>query len=194
MSRSSKGGFDDPNLPAESCDLVFLSSVYKEIDSRVAFMKSPTHSRIQAQTGDSGVSDERAVAGTTAKVSSGGTAGDRRTQKLPASTSSNSLISCPENTFWCLKADAQAPPRVGGAASNSRKLCYPHRLPATARAGCGRTRRGRWLVGVNCAPWSSYTVRRADSDHCCSWSNTPWRKAHPRGDWSVSRPHRFHVR
>lgn len=31
--------FDDPALPAACCDLVFLGSVYKEIDGRVAFMK-----------------------------------------------------------------------------------------------------------------------------------------------------------
>lgn len=30
--------FDDPSLPEACCDLVFLSSVYKEIDGRVAYM------------------------------------------------------------------------------------------------------------------------------------------------------------
>jgi len=33
------GGFDDPRLPEACCDLVFLSSVYKEIDARVAYMR-----------------------------------------------------------------------------------------------------------------------------------------------------------
>jgi arsenite methyltransferase len=32
-------GFDDPSLPARSCDLVFFSSVYKEIEGREAYMK-----------------------------------------------------------------------------------------------------------------------------------------------------------
>jgi ubiquinone/menaquinone biosynthesis C-methylase UbiE len=32
-------GFDDPGLPAQSCDLAFFSSVYKEIDDRVEYMK-----------------------------------------------------------------------------------------------------------------------------------------------------------
>jgi len=32
-------GFDDPGLPAQSCDLAFFSSVYKEIDGRVEYMK-----------------------------------------------------------------------------------------------------------------------------------------------------------
>lgn len=31
--------FDDPSLPEACCDLVFLSSVYKEIDGRVAYME-----------------------------------------------------------------------------------------------------------------------------------------------------------
>jgi arsenite methyltransferase len=31
--------FDDPSLPDACCDLVFLSSVYKEIDGRVAYME-----------------------------------------------------------------------------------------------------------------------------------------------------------
>lgn len=30
-------GFDDPGLPPASCDLIFLSSVYKEIDARVEY-------------------------------------------------------------------------------------------------------------------------------------------------------------
>jgi FkbM family methyltransferase len=32
-------GFDDPGLPERSCDLAFFSSVYKEIDGRVAYMR-----------------------------------------------------------------------------------------------------------------------------------------------------------
>ena len=32
-------GFDDPGLPEACCDLVFFSSVYKEIDGRVAYMR-----------------------------------------------------------------------------------------------------------------------------------------------------------
>ncbi len=31
--------YDDPMLPAACCDLVFFSSVYKEIDARVAYME-----------------------------------------------------------------------------------------------------------------------------------------------------------
>ncbi len=31
--------FDDPSLPEACCDLVFFSSVYKEIDARVAYMQ-----------------------------------------------------------------------------------------------------------------------------------------------------------
>jgi ubiquinone/menaquinone biosynthesis C-methylase UbiE len=31
--------FDDPSLPEACCDLVFFSSVYKEIDARVAYME-----------------------------------------------------------------------------------------------------------------------------------------------------------
>jgi arsenite methyltransferase len=31
--------FDDPSLPEACCDLVFLSSVYKEIDERIAYME-----------------------------------------------------------------------------------------------------------------------------------------------------------
>jgi arsenite methyltransferase len=31
--------FDDPDLPEACCDLVFFSSVYKEIDGRVAYME-----------------------------------------------------------------------------------------------------------------------------------------------------------
>jgi ubiquinone/menaquinone biosynthesis C-methylase UbiE len=31
--------FDDPSLPEACCDLVFFSSVYKEIDERVAYME-----------------------------------------------------------------------------------------------------------------------------------------------------------
>lgn len=34
-----RGAFDHPNLPAAACDWVFLSSVYKEIDGRVAYMR-----------------------------------------------------------------------------------------------------------------------------------------------------------
>lgn len=34
-----RGGFDDPGLPEPCCDLVFFSSVYKEIDGRVAYMR-----------------------------------------------------------------------------------------------------------------------------------------------------------
>jgi FkbM family methyltransferase len=34
-----EGAFDDPNLPADSCDLVFFSSVYKEIDDRILYME-----------------------------------------------------------------------------------------------------------------------------------------------------------
>ena len=32
-------GFDDPGLSEQSCDLAFFSSVYKEIDDRVEYMK-----------------------------------------------------------------------------------------------------------------------------------------------------------
>ena len=31
--------FDDPSLPSKCCDLVFFSSVYKEISGRIAYMK-----------------------------------------------------------------------------------------------------------------------------------------------------------
>ncbi len=34
-----RGDFDDPSLPEKCCDLVFFSSVYKEIDGRIAYMK-----------------------------------------------------------------------------------------------------------------------------------------------------------
>jgi ubiquinone/menaquinone biosynthesis C-methylase UbiE len=34
-----RAGFDDPGLPEQCCDLVFFSSVYKEIDGRVAYMR-----------------------------------------------------------------------------------------------------------------------------------------------------------
>jgi len=34
-----RGKFDDPMLPEASCDLVFFSSVYKEIDGRIDYMK-----------------------------------------------------------------------------------------------------------------------------------------------------------
>ncbi len=34
-----RGGFDDPMLPRACCDLVFFSSVYKEIDGRTGYMK-----------------------------------------------------------------------------------------------------------------------------------------------------------
>jgi ubiquinone/menaquinone biosynthesis C-methylase UbiE len=34
-----RGDFDDPGLPSECCDLVFFSSVYKEILGRVAYMQ-----------------------------------------------------------------------------------------------------------------------------------------------------------
>jgi len=34
-----RGEFDDPMLPENSCDLVFFSSVYKEIDNRVDYMR-----------------------------------------------------------------------------------------------------------------------------------------------------------
>ncbi len=34
-----RGKFDDPMLPQASCDLVFFSSVYKEIDNRISYMK-----------------------------------------------------------------------------------------------------------------------------------------------------------
>ena len=33
------GEFDNPNLPSASCDWVFFSSVYKEIDERPAYMR-----------------------------------------------------------------------------------------------------------------------------------------------------------
>ncbi len=35
-----RGEFHDPKLPAGKCDWLFLSSVYKEIDQRVAYMKT----------------------------------------------------------------------------------------------------------------------------------------------------------
>ena len=34
-----RGEFDDPMLPPASCDLAFFSSVYKEIDGRIDYMK-----------------------------------------------------------------------------------------------------------------------------------------------------------
>jgi ubiquinone/menaquinone biosynthesis C-methylase UbiE len=34
-----QSGFDDPGLPYACCDLVFFSSVYKEIDDRITYMK-----------------------------------------------------------------------------------------------------------------------------------------------------------
>ncbi len=34
-----RGDFDDPGLPPACCDLVFFSSVYKEIEDRVAYMR-----------------------------------------------------------------------------------------------------------------------------------------------------------
>jgi ubiquinone/menaquinone biosynthesis C-methylase UbiE len=34
-----QGEFDDPMLPENSCDLVFFSSVYKEIDNRLDYMR-----------------------------------------------------------------------------------------------------------------------------------------------------------
>jgi ubiquinone/menaquinone biosynthesis C-methylase UbiE len=34
-----KGGFEDPRLPGNSCDLIFFSSVYKEISDRPLFLK-----------------------------------------------------------------------------------------------------------------------------------------------------------
>ncbi len=34
-----RGEFDDPMLPEASCDLAFFSSVYKEIDGRIDYMK-----------------------------------------------------------------------------------------------------------------------------------------------------------
>lgn len=34
-----RAAFDDPGLPEGCCDLVFLSSVYKEIEGRVAYMR-----------------------------------------------------------------------------------------------------------------------------------------------------------
>jgi ubiquinone/menaquinone biosynthesis C-methylase UbiE len=37
--RVVRAAFDHPTLPDGCCDLVFFSSVYKEIDSRVAYMK-----------------------------------------------------------------------------------------------------------------------------------------------------------
>ena len=37
--RVVRAGFADPTLPEGCCDLVFFSSVYKEIDDRVAYMK-----------------------------------------------------------------------------------------------------------------------------------------------------------
>jgi len=38
-----RGEFDDPKLPASSCDLVFLSSVYKEITHRPAYLRLVRH-------------------------------------------------------------------------------------------------------------------------------------------------------
>ena len=37
--RVVRAAFDDPTLPEACCDLVFFSSVYKEIDGRVNYMK-----------------------------------------------------------------------------------------------------------------------------------------------------------
>ena len=34
-----RGGFDEPMLPETCCDLIFFSSVYKEIDGRIGYMK-----------------------------------------------------------------------------------------------------------------------------------------------------------
>jgi ubiquinone/menaquinone biosynthesis C-methylase UbiE len=34
-----RAGFEEPALPAGSCDLVFFSSVYKEIEDRVAYLR-----------------------------------------------------------------------------------------------------------------------------------------------------------
>jgi len=34
-----RAGFDDPTLPDACCDLIFFSSVYKEIDGRVDYMR-----------------------------------------------------------------------------------------------------------------------------------------------------------
>jgi predicted methyltransferase len=34
-----RGDFDDPRLPDNSCDLIFFSSVYKEIQNRPAYMR-----------------------------------------------------------------------------------------------------------------------------------------------------------
>jgi predicted methyltransferase len=36
--------FDDPGLPKNACDLVFFSSVYKEINNRPAYMRKVGHS------------------------------------------------------------------------------------------------------------------------------------------------------
>ncbi|HEO65388.1 MAG TPA: class I SAM-dependent methyltransferase, partial [Spirochaetes bacterium] len=33
------GRFNDPMLPENSCDIVFFSSVYKEIENRISFLK-----------------------------------------------------------------------------------------------------------------------------------------------------------
>ena len=38
-----RGSFDDPGLPDGCCDLVFFSSVYKEIQGRVAYMRRVQH-------------------------------------------------------------------------------------------------------------------------------------------------------
>jgi len=35
-----RGEFHDPKLPAGKCDWLFFSSVYKEIDERVAYMRT----------------------------------------------------------------------------------------------------------------------------------------------------------
>jgi ubiquinone/menaquinone biosynthesis C-methylase UbiE len=40
--RVVRAAFDDPTLPQSCCDLVFFSSVYKEIDGRVDYMKKVT--------------------------------------------------------------------------------------------------------------------------------------------------------
>ena len=118
----------------------------KEIDSRVAFMKKVHNALKDRQTGDSGVSDERAVAGTTAKVSSGGTAGDRRTRscRLPPR---RTVDFPPENTFWCLKRRTSKLHPELAAPRPTQKMRYPHtgsRLQDSAEELAG------WLVGGLC--------------------------------------------
>jgi ubiquinone/menaquinone biosynthesis C-methylase UbiE len=41
--RVVRAAFDDPTLSEDCCDLVFFSSVYKEIDGRVDYMKKVAH-------------------------------------------------------------------------------------------------------------------------------------------------------